>query len=259
MPFDLSFNAIQYEQPFLRSPQEVAEPTPVAKASTPSLPLRRPDLSLAQVLARDNAEKQWYKLLTHKQRLFVCALFGNGFDFAAAAKEVVPGLSITDARAKGKYWYTLPKVRNAIEAIHAYYQERSRIRWEDIITELRTIAFANIMDFYSINKHGDPELTMPGGDDPRYAAISEVNIEYTRFGPKSKIKMHDKMGAMDKLIKLLQPTSGVSDAGGGSIVVQNINIIPVPQGQFLPAPIQTQAPIIDVTPVRPKPNLSIVS
>lgn len=258
MPFDLTWpvpESVEETSYYQHVPENQVPITEVP--TTPSIP-KSPDISLAKILARDNAEKQWYKLLTHKQRLFVCALFGNGFDVVAATKEIVPTLTTTEARAKGAYWYALPKVRNAIEALFAYYQESTKVRWEDLITELRTVAFANIMDFYEVSPNGDPELRLPKNPTVNLKAIAEINVEYTRFGQKSRIKMHDKMGAIDRLIKLLQPSAGAGD--GASIVVQNINIIPVPQGQFLPAPVINEQPLIDVTPVKStaKPTLTVV-
>lgn len=274
MPFDLTFNALtgktsesswRSSNPFIAAStthEKAPEPETIQVEieHTPKPPLDRPRFSLNQIIARDVLDKQWYKLLTHKQRLFVCALFANGFDIAKATKEVVPTIgSITEARAKGKYWYSLPKVRTAIDAIFSYYQENTRVRWEDIVSELQTIAFANIMDFYVVDKRGDPILTLPKTSDPRFAAIAEIYVEETRFGQKSRIKMHDKMSAIDRLMKILQPGANAANegnVGGTSVVVQNINIIPVPPGQFLPAPVIDQKPIIDV---KPQPKLSVVN
>lgn len=271
MPFPLEFDAVAFSAPKPLPRIELASYAPEPKSpkvvidnlekvirATPAPPVGRPEYSLTQIASRDVVEQQWYKLLTHKQRLFVCALFANGFDFAAAAREVVPNLNLVQARAKGKYWYNLPKVRAAVENIFTHYQEATKVRWEDLIGELRTIAFANIMSFYSTDRDGTIDLNLPSDGDPALKAIAEISIEHTRFGPKSRIKMHDKMGAIDRLIKLLQPSAG-SIGEGGSIVVQNINIIPVPQGQFLPAPVINQSPIIDVTPTKTSPKLSLVS
>lgn len=278
MPFNLSFSVAEFER-YISSPRNA----PVNSTSTVSMgdvnidklaqnapidillehlaiapPVSRPAMSREQIVARDALQEKWYKPLTHRQRKFVSAMFANGFDATKAALEVDPSLSPQAARSKGKYWYGLPTVLQAIDAVFDYYNENTRVRFEDIIAELRTIAFTNIMDFYTIGPDGQPELTMPKVKDARFVAISEINIEYTKFGQKSRVKLHDKMGAIDRLMKLLMPTAEDRSTGAG-ITIQNINIIPVPQGQFLPAPTFEHKPIIDVTPQKPTmPQLTVV-
>src|SRR5262249_15804103 len=130
-------------------PQNGANGIVLPEPYTPP-PNGKPSLSPAQLSARDALDEQWYRPLTNKQRKFVSALFANGFDVGKAAKEADPSLTSTKAVAKGKYWYKLAAVKAAIEASFSYYQESCKVRHEELMGELRAIAFANIMDFHKV-------------------------------------------------------------------------------------------------------------
>jgi hypothetical protein len=218
-----------------------------------------PPLTNTQRRLRDQLQSAFAEPLTNKQRMFVSALFGNGFNQLKAAKEADPSLSNAAAARKGKYWYSLPQVQHAIEVAYTYFDEAQKVRFEDIIGELRVIAFSNIMDFHSIDpKTKDPILTLPDDpDDPRLKAISEISTEDTKFGVKSKIRVHDKLNAIEKLLKILDPAKNDPDKNvGAAVTIQNINIIPVPTGQFIPAPKFEAKPLLELTRIPAKPLLT---
>lgn len=224
MPFTL---------PDLRQiPTRPTAPVAILQSYTP-IPAHRPSLTASQIAARDKAEQAWHRPLTHSQRRFIGALFANGFDITEAALEADPALNTeAEARKAGKRLMALPSIQTAIEAVHAYYQENTKIRFDDIVAELKAIAFSSIADFW------DPErecMSLPPAGDIRYKSLAEIAITPTRYGRAIRIKQYDKLSALEKLLKIHSPTADPTE-GGISVNVQTVNIMPVPQGMYLPAP-----------------------
>lgn len=232
---------------------------PIAPPFLDDSDIARPPLTNTQRRLQDQLRTAFAEPLTNKQRKFVSALFGNGFNQLKAAKEADPSLSNAAAARKGKYWYSLPQVQHAIEVAYTYFDEAQKVRFEDIVGELRIIAFSNIMDFHAKDpKTGDVVMLLPDDpDDPRLKAISEISIEDTKFGVKSKLRVHDKLNAIEKLLKILDPKSDTDKNNvGAGVTIQNINIIPVPAGQFIPAPQFEAKPLLELTRIPDKPLIS---
>jgi len=217
------------------------------------LPTYRPAVTPQQLQARTRAEEAWYRPLTHKQRRFVAALYANGFDIEKAAKEADP--SLTHPRAVGGKWMKLPSIIASIEALHAYYTESTKVRFDDLLAELQAIAFSDISNFFD----DDGQLPTPG--DPKYKSVAEIAITPTRWGRSIRVKQYDKLAAMEKLLKIYSPTHDTSSVlnpvatGSTTVNVQTVNIIPVPQGQFIPAPDSNVPKIIDHSAPQPRREL----
>lgn len=221
------------------------------------LPQGRQRMTFQQASARLDAEAAWYRPLTHKQRRFVCALYANGFDQTAAAMEADPEITNErEARRIGNRWLSTRHVRAALAAVDTYYTESTRIRFEDLVQELNVIAFSNIAQHCA----ADGEPLMFDEDKRPTAAIKKITRSMTKYGENTTIEMHDKLGAIEKLLKIYAPkgvnTSDDTAGGDTNVNVQNINIIPVPQGNFLPAPDEPEfarSPLIDAVPLQIAP------
>lgn len=220
-----------------------------------SLPTGRQIMTWAQASAKLNAEAAWYRPLTHKQRRFVCALYANGFDVTAAMIEADPEIeNEREARRLGNRMLALKSVRAAVAAVDTYYTESTKVRFEDLVDELRVIAFSSITDH--VRSDGEPKPL--DETNHKVVAIKKIVRRQTKYGEDTTIEMHDKLGAIEKLLKMYAPKgSGVSADdeernGDTNVSVQTINIIPVPQGQFLPAPPETEyahSPFIEAVQV----------
>lgn len=210
------------------------------------LPSYRPAVTPAQIAARSRAEEAWFRPLTHKQRRFVAALYANGFDVVLAAREADPSIPAHRIRTVGQKWMKQPNIIAAVEALHAYYMENTKVRLEDMVEEIKAIAFSDISNFFS----EDGEMPTPG--DPKYKSVSEIAITPTRWGRSIRVKQYDKLAAMEKLLKIYSPTHdpvAPQAPGSTTVNVQTVNIVPVPQGMFIPAPSVDDAPqIIDHAP-----------
>lgn len=201
-----------------------------------------------------------YHKLTHQQRMFVDTYLSNGFDVGDAALKAYYTYDPDEATKIGRRLIRKKYIAEALDLAMAYYTEKSKVRREDLIAELKTIAHANHGDFFKNDGVGDPFLEMPSESDPEYrrkmAAVSEITVESYKEGrgpaareiKKVKFKLHDKLAA----IKILWAWCDVQDGiqanapngttvnnttiNNGSTTIQQFNIIPVPTGEFVPAP-----------------------
>lgn len=177
-----------------------------------------------------------YQNLTHKQRMFVDAYLGNDFDATKAALEA--GFAPDEAERVGRKMLKKPDIILAIQYALEYFSEKQKLRFQRIVDELTEIALT------PINQVINPITVRPiiDADDSRWKAVASVKRTETKYGTNVEFKMIDKLGAMEKLIKILRPDLAKQlgeddETKSGTVVnVQTINIIPVPSGQFLPAP-----------------------
>lgn len=184
--------------------------------------------------------------LTQQQRKFV-ATYLACFDEHQSA--IAVGIALDEAKKVGRGWLRQPTIAYAIERGLTYYQALSELRFGDIVQELRQVVFGNIRDF--LDEEGVPDINAVPADDPRWRLVQEWHHRPGKFGDAKTVKFHNRMDAMEKLLRILAPVAakgkiGEPEPGAGdvNVNVQNINIVPVPQGQFIPAPASPQQHLI---------------
>jgi phage terminase small subunit len=82
---------------------------------------------------------------------------------------------------------------------------------DDVVTELKLLAFANIMDFMRIGENGDPYIDMSAMTRAQATALAEFTVddymegrgEDAREVKRIRIKMHDKLRPLVELGKHL--------------------------------------------------------
>ncbi len=98
-----------------------------------------------------------------------------------------------------------PKVAARIEELSQRIKERAEnvfdITADRILQELAAIAFANLQDFIRIDANGQPQPALDNAKRHQWAALSELTIEETRTGRRTKFKLLDKKGALIELGK----------------------------------------------------------
>lgn len=174
-----------------------------------------------------------YRNLTARQRMFVDAYLSNNFDHTAAALEA--GFTPEEAPRVGKRMLKKQPIIAAIQYALDYFTETKKRKFADVVAEYEKIAFARITELV------DPETGQTRGldpEDPKWHAVKKIKITETKYGTNIEYEMHDKMGALDKLGRILNPDAMPRDpndpTSGTTVNVQTINIIPVPSGHFLP-------------------------
>ncbi len=98
-----------------------------------------------------------------------------------------------------------PKIQAYIEKFKSTIMEKAEVTIERTVAEIARIAFADIGQVYKAKKVSE----LP--EDIR-RAISEVQVTDTKQGKRRTIKLHNKLVALDQLMKHL----------GGYVTVQDI-------------------------------------
>lgn len=155
-------------------------------------------------------------MLTDKQKRF-CEEYIVDLNASAAAIRV--GYSENSAKQIGAENLSKPDLQNYIQELQADRAERTLITADEIIIELKKIAFSNITDFVNVEKKvkvhyddvdedGKPLKEIYNGvvisetkslPDDKKSAIAEVSE--SKFG--IKLKVHDKVRALELLGKHL--------------------------------------------------------
>jgi hypothetical protein len=77
--------------------------------------------------------------------------------------------------------------------------ERCELTGDMVLDELRKIGFANMADYMRPTPEGHPMLDFSGLTRDQTAALSQVTVEDITEGKRVQFRLHDKLGALDKL------------------------------------------------------------
>ncbi len=134
--------------------------------------------------------------LSKKQQLFVAdfLIHGNAEKAAIAA-----GYSKKYAKSSSYKLLDNIGIKAQVQKQRDEIAEKAKLKASDVINELKRIAFSNIKDVASFSgdlvKFKDSEKL----DDGVASAISEVSSTDTKFGATLKVKMYDKIRALQLL------------------------------------------------------------
>jgi hypothetical protein len=142
-----------------------------------------------------------YGKLTHQQQRF-CDLYLTHFNAFKAAVEC--GYSQNTSR-KGALLH-VPKIQQYLKEAMNRRSQRLEITHDMILRELSKIAFSNMGNYY--DEYGClkrmNELTVDEKGAISYYDIVEIqDAESFRVGTQSRIKLHNKMSALDKIARHL--------------------------------------------------------
>lgn len=168
--------------------------------------------------------------LTAKQERFVAEYL---IDLNGKQAAIRAGYSEKTAEQQASRLLSNVKVQAAIQEAQAKRSEKTGITQERVLQELARIGFADIRKAVAwgsapdgaVDEEGNPVLypveLLPSSevDNDTAAAISEVSL--TAQGVK--LKMHDKLSALDKIARHLGMLNG-SGAGEDEAPALNINI-----------------------------------
>lgn len=151
--------------------------------------------------------------LTDKQATFVREYL---VDLNATQAAIRAGYSARTADRSGPALLGNSWVAEAIQKAQAARAKRTEITADRVLEELAAIAFAH-MGQYATWNDDRVSLTDSSEVDPR--AVSEVKQTVNQFGNNVGIKLHDKLGALEKLGKHLGMFND-SGAGDGQQLVK---------------------------------------
>lgn len=171
--------------------------------------------------------------LNHRQRRFVEEYVADPNATQAAIRA---GYSPRTAYSIGHENLRKPEISSAIEGAREELAERAGVDRDRIVEELRRVGFGDLRD--AVEWSGKSLKVRAGADlSPDAArAIREITeiVTEDEDGKKSvrrSVKMHDKLGALRDLAKILGYTSGDVPAGGVG-VQYNFNLSGVPTDEL---------------------------
>jgi len=131
-----------------------------------------------------------------QQQKFIDSYSGNATGAATIAGYAKPGQA-------GHRLLKNVNIAKRIEKAQAKRSERTQVTVDKVVTELAKIGFANADDYFTWGERGvrlknSEELTRD-----QKAAVGEVSETTTKEGGTIRIKLHDKLAALEKLGKHL--------------------------------------------------------
>ena len=138
------------------------------------------------------ADKKPIKL-TNKQKLFV-KFYVTEFNGSKSA--IAAGYSKDTARQIASELLTFPNIQEAILKEKEKMTKKIEITQDRIAEELAKIAFSDIKDFVEF---GPKHLKIKQDKDVDGACIQEVSSHTGTRGASTKLKLHDKMKALELL------------------------------------------------------------
>lgn len=138
--------------------------------------------------------------MTPKQERFVLEYL---VDLNATRAAIRAGYSPETARSMGSENLSKPDIADAIVAEQTKRRERLELSGDQVLREYARIAFANMSDFVIVGSDGVTVRPMDDLTEDQMAAIAEVTVTPTQNGATVKLKLHDKLRALDALSKHL--------------------------------------------------------
>ena len=142
-------------------------------------------------------------------------------DLNATQAAIRAGYSEDSAGAIGHENLKKPDIAARVQELANKRNARLEITTDRILAEYARIGFASVGTFTSVTSAGDPYMDLSKVGDDDWAAISEVQTEDyvdgrgedARSVKKVKVKMHDKLRALDAMAKHV----GIGSSGNDSL------------------------------------------
>jgi phage terminase small subunit len=151
----------------------------------------------------DNEQKQEsaYGLLSPKRRAFVDAYFTCKLNGTKAA--IKAGYSKKTAMTQAEQLLRILEVKQAIAERSAIMQAKSRLKADDVVKELRRIGFSDITKI--VRWAGNVVTVRDSAKIPHEfrVCISEITRTETATGSTLKIKLHNKIAALELVSRIL--------------------------------------------------------
>jgi hypothetical protein len=135
--------------------------------------------------------------LTPKQALFCDEYFK---DFNATKAALRAGYS--SETALSGYLMTLPKIKCHLQQRGAEAAEKAQVTHQMLLAELKTVGFARMSHFFGAD--GKPKAMQDVDEDTKAALLNYTVTEDKNGSTTIKIRMNNKLSALDKIAKHLK-------------------------------------------------------
>jgi hypothetical protein len=125
-------------------------------------------------------------------------------------------LDETEAQRRAYSWLQRPAVKKLIGEMRRNYAKRARLPESRVVEELEWLAVANMSNFLKTSRNGNMEIDLRGLSREEMAAVSEITTIETkdstgRMIVKTRIKLFDKLGAADRLLRIFGSFNAADD------------------------------------------------
>lgn len=117
-------------------------------------------------------------------------------DSNATRASISAGYAENSAAQTGWYLLRLPKVVARIAELRAEITDKLEIKAEDVLSEVKAIAYANIHDFLDIGENGNARIDLARPTRAQFAAVESVQFD---GDGKIRLKLQPKLNALVKL------------------------------------------------------------
>lgn len=121
-------------------------------------------------------------------------------DRNATRSAVCAGYKKTSASAQASRLLKKSNVRELIDKGEKALAKRAEVKADEVISELKAIAFSNPMDYWDFST-GRPRIDLSRMTRAQASAISSIKVKPSMSGPEIDIRFHNKVQALEKLGK----------------------------------------------------------
>jgi len=158
--------------------------------------------------------------LTPKQAAFVQEYL---IDLNASAAARRAGYSPKSAHRTGNENMQKPAIVAAIAEAKDARSQRTQVTTDRVVEELAKIGFSNLLDFFRITTDGEPYVDLSTVTREQAAVLAELQVDDFLEGRgddarevrRVKVKLHDKLKALEQLAKHLGIADKVDITSGG--------------------------------------------
>ena len=139
-------------------------------------------------------------------------------DLNAAAAARRAGYNAKRSEVIGYENLIKPDIRSAIEAAQRERSARTGITADRVVQEIARVALASLRDVMSWDEEGARPIPSEQLSPDAAAAIAEISDTRTERGGTLKVKLHNKVAALEQLAKHVGLYGGKAD--GETIVIE---------------------------------------
>lgn len=158
--------------------------------------------------------------LTPKQAAFVQEYL---VDLNASAAARRAGYSPKTAHRTGNENMQKPAIVAAIAEAKEARSRRTQVTADQVVDELAKIGFSNLLDYFRISTEGEPYVDLSAVTREQAAVLAELQVDDylegrgddTREVRRVKVKLHDKLKALEQLARHLGVAERLDVTSGG--------------------------------------------
>lgn len=158
--------------------------------------------------------------LTPKQQAFVREYL---VDLNASAAARRAGYSAKTADRTGHENLKKPEIAAAIAEAQQARSRRTQVTADQVVEELAKVGFSNLLDYFRITTNGEPYVDLSAVTRDQAAVLAELQVDDyiegrgddAREVRRVKIKLHDKLKALEQLARHLGVAEKLDITSGG--------------------------------------------